>query len=231
MANSSKAGRRAAVSAAALAAGAAGQMLAPLGAGASIPSANGTIYACYAHSNGALRVIDYPSVHCARGETLLKWKGARRHGHLGAQGAQGAAGPQGAQGPAGPAGGPQGPQGAQGAPGATGAQGPQGAPGSTADGPAGPQGPQGPPGSGVAGTYYVTNGSSGFQGTVVATCDGDDPATGGGWSTDAYLSGVSFSGPTGAAAQTNSPNGWAVTYTGACGTVTAYVVCLGTPVT
>ncbi len=40
---------------------------------ASIPAGGGTINACYATSSGALRVIDYPSHHCASGERLLRW--------------------------------------------------------------------------------------------------------------------------------------------------------------
>jgi hypothetical protein len=198
-------------------------------------------------------VIDYPSTHCAKNETLLKWKGARKHGTLGGGvggvGAQGAAGPQGAQGPAGPAGGPQGPQGATGATGATGAQ---GAPGSTAfvDGPAGPTGPQGPQGgsggptgptgptgaTGPSGTelsYYVTGATGGTAGTFTAKCLNSDVATGGGYSFGGTTGGATavYSGPTGVAEETNSPQTWSLTWAGgATGTtVDVYVVCLGNP--
>jgi hypothetical protein len=40
---------------------------------ASIPASAGTINACYSTSTGALRVIDYPSHHCASGERFLRW--------------------------------------------------------------------------------------------------------------------------------------------------------------
>src|SRR5205085_8830204 len=38
---------------------------------ASIPAANGKIYACYANKGGALRVINYPAQHCHSGETRI----------------------------------------------------------------------------------------------------------------------------------------------------------------
>ena len=41
---------------------------------ATVPSAGGTFYACSAKSNGALRVIDYPSKKCTSKETLLSWQ-------------------------------------------------------------------------------------------------------------------------------------------------------------
>jgi hypothetical protein len=40
---------------------------------ASIPASAGAINACYSTTTGALRVIDYPSHHCVRGERLLRW--------------------------------------------------------------------------------------------------------------------------------------------------------------
>jgi len=43
---------------------------------ASIPSANGSIYACVTASTGALRVINYPSRHCSSTEKLLRWNQA-----------------------------------------------------------------------------------------------------------------------------------------------------------
>jgi hypothetical protein len=79
-----------------------------LGAGAvyaAIPN-NGTYYACLTKSTGAIKLINYPKVKCARGQTLIKWN------------QQGPAGPQGPQGPQG-AEGPIGPQGSTGAPGIT----------------------------------------------------------------------------------------------------------------
>jgi len=40
---------------------------------AAIPSSGGTIYACYHKTTGAMRVVDYPTVHCASTERLLSW--------------------------------------------------------------------------------------------------------------------------------------------------------------
>lgn len=88
---------------------------------ASIPAANGKIYACFAKSTGALRAVNYPSKHCKRGEALLSWNRTGKRGAKGATGARGATGPQG----------PQGPQGPSGSAGAQGAQGPQGPAGPT----------------------------------------------------------------------------------------------------
>jgi hypothetical protein len=47
---------------------------------ASIPASAGTINACYSTATGALRVIDYPSHHCASGERLLRWNQASTAG-------------------------------------------------------------------------------------------------------------------------------------------------------
>ena len=66
-----------------------------------IPNKNGLYRACLTKSTGAVRVINYPKVKCAKGQRLISWN---------------------AKGPAGP-------QGPQGSPGAQGAQGIQGAPG------------------------------------------------------------------------------------------------------
>ena len=41
---------------------------------ATVPSAGGTFYACSAKSNGALRVIDYPTKKCTSKEKLLSWQ-------------------------------------------------------------------------------------------------------------------------------------------------------------
>jgi hypothetical protein len=40
---------------------------------AAIPSGGGVIHACYGKTTGAMRVIDYPRVHCASSERLLSW--------------------------------------------------------------------------------------------------------------------------------------------------------------
>ena len=67
---------------------------------AAIPS-NGVYYACLTKSTGALKVINYPKVKCAKGQQLLKWS---QQGPAGAQGVQGPAGPVGPSGPAGASG-------------------------------------------------------------------------------------------------------------------------------
>ena len=96
--------------------------LVALGAGATfgmaaIPSADGTIHACIANADGAVRIIDVegasPQSCNSTTETALSWN------QRGPAGATGAAGAAGATGPAGPAG-PKGDAGAQGAPGLTG---------------------------------------------------------------------------------------------------------------
>jgi hypothetical protein len=84
---------------------------------ASVPSANGTITACYVSRLGTLRVIDVDAGQkCFKGETKLTWN---QTGPQGPQGQQGQPGPQGQQG----AQGQPGPQGIQGATGAAGAPG------------------------------------------------------------------------------------------------------------
>jgi type VI protein secretion system component Hcp len=91
---------------------------AALGAGAAvavaaIPSADGTIHACYAPggtSPGQLRVIDADTARCATGEETLTWS---QQGPIGVQGATGAQGAPGVQGPPGVRG-PAGEAGAQG---------------------------------------------------------------------------------------------------------------------
>ena len=65
-----------------------------------IPNANGKYSACLTKATGAVRVINYPKVTCAKGQRLISWNAK---GPAGAQGAQGPQGVQGAQGPAGPA--------------------------------------------------------------------------------------------------------------------------------
>jgi type VI secretion system secreted protein Hcp len=99
--------------------------IAALGAGAAvgvaaIPSANGTIHACIADANGAVRIIDAeaPNAACATGETAIVWN---------QQGAPGATGPAG----------PAGPKGDQGSPGLTGDPGPSGLSGDSSSGSSG----------------------------------------------------------------------------------------------
>jgi hypothetical protein len=70
----------------------------------SIPDSKGVIHACYAKSDGVLRVVD-SSKTCAKGLKALKWNVT---GPKGDQGVQGPKGDQGLQGPAGAAG-PAGP--------------------------------------------------------------------------------------------------------------------------
>jgi hypothetical protein len=61
----------------------------------------GTYYACLTKSTGAIKVINYPKVKCAKGTQLIKWS---QQGPAGPQGGQGIQGPQGDQGPQGPKG-------------------------------------------------------------------------------------------------------------------------------
>ena len=56
---------------------------------AAIPN-NGTYYACLTKSTGVVKVINYPRVKCAKGQTLIKWS------------QQGPAGPAGPGSPLGP---------------------------------------------------------------------------------------------------------------------------------
>jgi hypothetical protein len=55
----------------------------------------GTYYACLTKATGAIKVINYPKVKCAKGERLIRWS------QQGPPGPQGDTGPQGPQGPAG----------------------------------------------------------------------------------------------------------------------------------
>jgi hypothetical protein len=69
----------------------------------SIPNSSGEFYGCYVTGGklpGQLRVIDYPSVQCRNGETLIHWSAS---GPSGPSGPSGATGPSGPTGPAGPA--------------------------------------------------------------------------------------------------------------------------------
>lgn len=78
---------------------------------ASIPGADGVIYACYKKSGGSLRVIDRDVTNCSKDETLISWNQQGPPGPQGPQGPQGEPGPVGPQGPQGPQG-PAGPAGA-----------------------------------------------------------------------------------------------------------------------
>jgi type VI secretion system secreted protein Hcp len=135
--------------------------VAALGAGSAlavgaIPSADGTIQACYYTGTdeeerpGALRVVD-DEEECQSDEDSLAWN------QRGPRGEQGLPGPRGADGRAGAAG----PAGAAGAPGPAGPQGPQG-----------PKGEQGPAGSGGVGGSGGSS-SGGGVGTFFNTSNSD----------------------------------------------------------
>jgi len=62
-----------------------------------IPNKSGTYSACLTKSSGAVKVINYPKVKCAKGQRLIRWNAK---GQPGAQGVQGVQGPQGPAGPA-----------------------------------------------------------------------------------------------------------------------------------
>jgi len=72
-------------------------------AAAAVPSADGSIHACYKAKDGtATRVIDVEAGQvCASNEKPLNWNQAGPQGPAGATGAAGAAGPTGAQGASG----------------------------------------------------------------------------------------------------------------------------------
>jgi hypothetical protein len=134
---------------------------------APIPSADGTITACFTWDGDDLRIVSSAS-KCKRKERVLTWNLQGPAGPAGEQGAPGAQGPAGADG-------------------ALGTMGPAGPAGSTGPaGPAGPQGPQGPAGESVetlgalegsactsddgsAGTVDV---STGADGVITFTCEG-----------------------------------------------------------
>jgi type VI secretion system secreted protein Hcp len=107
--------------------------LAALGAGAAvgiaaIPSADGSIHACFSNTDGAVRIIDVEaptSATCPVGETAISWGQQGPTGATGATGATGPTGPAGPKGDTGPAGttGPQGAAGLTGDAGAAGASG------------------------------------------------------------------------------------------------------------
>lgn len=80
-----------------------------------VPSADGTIQACYQRQGGGVRLVDTPS-QCGKSESWISWN---QKGVTGDTGAQGPQGPQGNQGG-------QGSQGEQGIQGLQGVQGPAG---------------------------------------------------------------------------------------------------------
>lgn len=133
------------------------------------PATGEVIYACYAKSNGAVRIVS-ESDTCDSNEIKISWNMKGRRGAQGAQGEVGAAGMQGLQGLSGLQGpiGPQGPEGEQGEVGPlgpVGPPGPRGLPGEV--GPVGPEGPQGPAGTdGLQGEFGATGdvGATGEQG-------------------------------------------------------------------
>ncbi len=164
---------------------------------AAIPSASGTINACYATgglNKGNVRIVD-EGVACRSGELAISWNQKGQKGDTGAAGAAGgkgdkgdtgAAGAAGAVGAAGAAGakGDKGDAGAAGANGQDGAAGAVGAPGAKgergdtgATGPAGPQGPVGPQGPA---------GPAGPSGAAAALQLGGEALAGG--TADAFLS-------------------------------------------
>jgi hypothetical protein len=133
------------------------------------PATGEVIYACYAKSNGAVRIVS-ESDTCTSNEIKISWNMKGRRGATGAQGEAGEKGLQGLKGLAGLQGpiGPQGPAGEQGAVGPVGPQGPRGLRGEP--GPVGPEGPQGTAGAdglqGEAGAVGATGatGEPGLQG-------------------------------------------------------------------
>lgn len=107
------------------------------------PATKGTVQACYASSNGLIRVLEDGQA-CRANEVAISWNKKGEKGDPGSQGPPGAQGPVGEQGPAGE----------QGAPGEPGAAGLQGEPGPA--GPAGPAGENGADGEpGVGGWELV----------------------------------------------------------------------------
>jgi hypothetical protein len=118
------------------------------------------IHACYAKSDGALRVVA-ESDSCTSDEIEIAWRQRGNAGGTGEQGLQGIQGLQGLQGLQGPVG-PVGPKGPPGPPGTDGADGADGEPGPV--GLAGLAGPQGEPGvTGAAGADGL-QGAAGEQG-------------------------------------------------------------------
>ena len=65
---------------------------------ASIPSANGTIYGCYAKSSGATRIIDPGRQKCTTSEQPISWSQRGPRGPIGPQGLRGVRGPAGTNG-------------------------------------------------------------------------------------------------------------------------------------
>ena len=131
------------------------------------------------------------SAQCPQGSTPIHWARDRQPGPSGPQGPAGPTGPEGPQGKVGSKG-PKGSQGVRGPEGPQGPRGPQGPTGATgATGPTGPQGLRGARGlqgdPGMVGGYVrssiLLTIPAGADGSVFASCDDDDLATGGGFST------------------------------------------------
>jgi hypothetical protein len=141
---------------------------------ATIPDSAGVIHSCYSQSTGTWRPIDYPTVKCKSGETLLAFNQRGVKGDTGPQGPKGDTGDKGDQGI-------QGVQGIQGLPGGDGAPGPAGDPGP--QGPPGPTGPAGP--AGISGYQLVSlsarplSSSEGFD--VSVNCPSGKHVLGGGY--------------------------------------------------
>lgn len=64
-------------------------------ASAAIPNAQGVIYGCYTHTDGSLRVINYPKKSCLTGETQLSWNKQGQPGQSGTSGLAGVTCPTG----------------------------------------------------------------------------------------------------------------------------------------
>jgi hypothetical protein len=150
---------------------------------ATVPSSNGTFYACAAKSNGALRVVDYPKKKCTSSEKLLSWQRLTSRGtwsattayvggNLVARGGSTWIALKASTGHA-PASGSAwwALFAAKGATGATGATGPQGAQGAT--GPKGPAGADGVDGTTSAGSTFFKHGTV-VNLTGIGTVGSDD---------------------------------------------------------
>ncbi|MEV2271440.1 collagen-like domain-containing protein [Nonomuraea africana] len=173
------------------------------------------VHACVHKKTRYARIVN-PSTPCRKteervligGSTTSGLSGTREKGDTGAQGPKGDTGPQGPAGPAGKNGldgkpGIQGPKGDTGLKGETGPQGPQGLKGDKGDkglqgprgyrGPAGPKGEKGEPGSSGTFTTYTRSALISGLGSKSASCDGADPATGGGFSFATFKNAVVLS--------------------------------------
>ena len=193
---------------------------------AAIPSASGTIRACYAQADGAVRVIDPAAGEsCTRREKALRWN---VRGPAGATGATGPRGATGARGPIGPAGAPGSPggtgeRGEQGVQGEQGIQGQQGIQGEQ-----GIQGQQGPAGAVSGLTEREAPITEGGFGQGLAECLANERAVSGGWSLHSGLSYVVGSRHDVRLVGDVVLEGWIVSVSTQTGTLsggTAYVYC------